>query len=188
MAELSEACPQVLAEEPDEPQSHTTHSTAETNAREDTELARLRRRYTDRTRSSRPAVEKKPASLVEHGIYAIKKFWRHQVSITVDHNTCRDHLGMFSLQSQQSHAFLSDRVSTLQPLSQLETRETMSEQHNMQKVIWHLTDSVSRRGSLNRYCQVCRHAGFSSISIYRGGITPGVTFLTRHQIRLRGSN
>jgi hypothetical protein len=102
MAEHSEASPQVLAEDPDEPQAH---STAETNAREATELTRLRRRYTDRTRSSGLPTEKKPTSLIGYSIYAVKRFWRHQVSIVVDHDTCRDHLGMYSLQSQRPMCF-----------------------------------------------------------------------------------
>lgn len=100
MAELSEASPRDLAENPDEPQLHAILSTAETNAREATELARLRRRYTDRTRSPALPPENKPTSLISHGIWAVKKFWRRQVSITVDHDTCRDHLGMCSLESQ----------------------------------------------------------------------------------------
>lgn len=70
--------------------------------RGNTELARLRRNYSrastahansslghDSTRTE------KVTSLPRKLTAGCRKFWRHQVSITVDHQTCRDHLGMF---------------------------------------------------------------------------------------------
>jgi hypothetical protein len=67
------------------------------DAREDTELARLRRNYS-RASSHRPqgssTTSKKPTGPLERLTYVVSRFWRHQVSITVEHSTCRDHLGM----------------------------------------------------------------------------------------------
>lgn len=93
--------PQVLAELPDEPQSDTVRPSAATDARLEasTELARLRLNYSrasshpSRVLGSGPTA-KKPSSLLEQCIYAVKRAWGHQVSIIVDHDTCRDHLGM----------------------------------------------------------------------------------------------
>jgi hypothetical protein len=66
------------------------------NAREDTELARLRRNYS-RASSYRPqgssTASKKPATVLERLVYVVSSFWRHQISIKVEHSTCRDHLG-----------------------------------------------------------------------------------------------
>jgi hypothetical protein len=66
------------------------------NAREDTELARLRRNYS-RASSYRPqgssTSSKKPATVLERLVYIVSRFWRHQISIKVEHSTCRDHLG-----------------------------------------------------------------------------------------------
>lgn len=98
MAQSSESPPKNLTDA-DELQSDTQapRPAAETDAREDTELARLRRRYTSHSHPSSAApTEKKPSTLLEHCLYAIRKFWRHQVSITVNHDTCRDHLGMLT--------------------------------------------------------------------------------------------
>ncbi|KAF8865402.1 hypothetical protein BDZ45DRAFT_580536 [Acephala macrosclerotiorum] len=93
--------PQVLAEEPNEPQSDTVRSSAATDARLEasTELARLRRNYSrasshpSRALGSGPAA-KKPSNLLEQCIYAVKRAWGHQISIIVDHDTCRDHLAL----------------------------------------------------------------------------------------------
>lgn len=99
MAETSDHNPQALIEEPEEPlpNAPTEDSPAERDAREATELARLRRNYsrasTYRQQGSSIA-SKKPASLLERFTYGVSKFWRHQVSVTVPHDTCRDHLGM----------------------------------------------------------------------------------------------
>ena len=66
------------------------------NAREDTELARLRRNYS-RASSYRPqgssTSSKKPATVLERLVYIVSRFWRHQISIKVEHSTCRHHLG-----------------------------------------------------------------------------------------------
>ncbi|CZR55219.1 uncharacterized protein PAC_05106 [Phialocephala subalpina] len=90
--------PQALPEEPDEPQFDTVRSSAATDARlaASTELARLRRNYSLASHPSRtqdPAT-KKPSNLLEQCVRAVKRAWRHQVSIIVDHETCRDHLAL----------------------------------------------------------------------------------------------
>ena len=87
------------------------------NAREDTELARLRRNYS-RASSYRPqgssTASKRPTTLLGRFTYTVSKFWRHQISITVEHSTCRDHLGVF-FRACISRSCPSDRVSNLCP-------------------------------------------------------------------------
>ncbi|CZS99085.1 uncharacterized protein RAG0_07562 [Rhynchosporium agropyri] len=67
-----------------------------TDAREATELARLRSNYT-RATSYRQAglsvASIKPDGFLERFSYTVRAFWRRQISITVAHETCRDHLG-----------------------------------------------------------------------------------------------
>lgn len=87
----------AVAEDIDEPHDDRPERTsAELNALEATELNRLRLQYS-RVSSHRPApstLTPKPTTLFGRSIYAIKKFWRHQISVKVDHSTCRDHLGV----------------------------------------------------------------------------------------------
>lgn len=86
-----------MAEDIDEPHDDRPERTsAELNALEATELNRLRLQYS-RVSSHRPApstLTPKPTTLFGRSIYAIKKFWRHQISVKVDHSTCRDHLAL----------------------------------------------------------------------------------------------
>jgi hypothetical protein len=96
MAETSDHS-QAIAEDPlpERPES----SVAETNTHEATELARIRRRYSHASSFHQPGfstASPKPTKALARFKYAVSKFWRHQVSITVDHDTCRDHLGMYS--------------------------------------------------------------------------------------------
>ncbi len=61
-----------------------------------TELARLRRNYSRASSYHHPGssvASKKPTSLRGRVLYGLESFWGHQISITVDHDTCRDHLG-----------------------------------------------------------------------------------------------
>lgn len=87
--------------QPDEPHLHSPvrlFSGRDRNAREDTELARLRRNYSRASsyrQQSSSTGSTKPSNLLERFAYAISGFWRHQVSVTVEHSTCRDHLGTF---------------------------------------------------------------------------------------------
>jgi hypothetical protein len=101
MAETSGHLAQAPPGEPDEPHlDYPVRPSGDTdrNAREDTELARLRRNYS-RASSYRPqgssTASKRPTTLLGRFTYTVSKFWRHQVSITVEHSTCRDHLGTF---------------------------------------------------------------------------------------------
>lgn len=64
---------------------------------EATELARLRSNYSRVSRRSGSTIAvMKPATFLGLLTYNIKKFWKNQVSVSVDHEACRDHLGMFS--------------------------------------------------------------------------------------------
>jgi hypothetical protein len=87
------------------------------NAREDTELARLRRNYSRASSarlqgSSIASRSRKPSTLLERLTHIVSGFWRHQVSITVEHSTCRDHLGVF-LRVLLSRPNSSDKVINL---------------------------------------------------------------------------
>lgn len=83
--------------EPEEPLAdHPECSPGERDARESTELARLRRIYSRTSSHQRPGsstASTKPTGLLARFIYVVKKFWKHQISITVAHKACRDHLG-----------------------------------------------------------------------------------------------
>jgi hypothetical protein len=101
MAETSNHdSPAMIAEPEPEPEEsladHPEYSPGERDARESTELARLRRIYSHTSSHQRPgssAASTKPTGLLERFIYGVKKFWKHQISITVAHKACRDHLG-----------------------------------------------------------------------------------------------
>lgn len=64
------------------------------NARGATELAQLRRNYSRASTRASAKLAERPATLPGKLIHEVQKFWRRQISITVDHHTCRDHLGM----------------------------------------------------------------------------------------------
>jgi hypothetical protein len=119
MAETSDHLVHAPPCEPDEP--HCDYSCpvrlsgdTDRNAREDTELARLRRNYS-RASSYRPqgssTTSKRPTTLLERFTYSVSKSWRHQISITVEHSTCRDHLGVF-LRACISRSCPSDTVES----------------------------------------------------------------------------
>ncbi|RDL33182.1 uncharacterized protein BP5553_08621 [Venustampulla echinocandica] len=63
-------------------------------SRDATELtARMRRQYSRAsTRRSAPVAINKPTTVLGSGIANFRKFWRRQISITVDHTSARDHL------------------------------------------------------------------------------------------------
>ncbi|TVY59531.1 hypothetical protein LCER1_G000114 [Lachnellula cervina] len=62
---------------------------------EATELARLRSNYSRVSQQSGPTIAvMKPATLLGRLTYNVKKFWKNQVSIAVDHEACRDHLAL----------------------------------------------------------------------------------------------
>jgi hypothetical protein len=70
----------------------------ETDAREATELKHVRSNY-QRASSSREqgssTRSQKPTTLLERLVFGISRFYRHQISVTVPHDKCRDHLGKF---------------------------------------------------------------------------------------------
>ncbi|KAM3086083.1 hypothetical protein ACMFMG_000220 [Clarireedia jacksonii] len=94
MAETSDHRPAV-------DQSDELHeiSSADRDLWESTELSQIRRNYT--RASSAHALgpgpgpgSTAPTRLFGKARYSIAKFWRHQVSVTVDHAACRDHLAL----------------------------------------------------------------------------------------------
>ncbi|EKD18441.1 hypothetical protein MBM_03434 [Drepanopeziza brunnea f. sp. 'multigermtubi' MB_m1] len=90
------------AEIPEEPHlAHITifpvRSSAHRNARESTELERIRTNYSRASSYHQRAFStrsKRPESLLERFNYALRNFWRRQISIDVDHGACRDHLAL----------------------------------------------------------------------------------------------
>jgi hypothetical protein len=86
----------LLTEEADEPQPDPSNGSG-SGSREATELARLSRNYTRASSYRRSSTaSRKPPSLLERYTWPIMSFWKHQVSVTVPHNSCRDHLGTSS--------------------------------------------------------------------------------------------
>lgn len=96
MAETSDHHAQSTFEDHDEDRDPDV-SPEERDAREATELARVRRQYsrasTSRLQGS-STTSHRPTSIRGRFRYSVTKFWKHQVSIVVPHDTCRDHLGM----------------------------------------------------------------------------------------------
>lgn len=88
----------TLPEEPHLPSAGRNSEEIDGDAQEDTALRRLRIQYSrassSRQRGSGTAATKKPTTLLERFTYTVSTFWRRQISITVPHSTCRDHLGM----------------------------------------------------------------------------------------------
>ena len=116
MAEISDHNPQALNEDPDEPlpNAPTEVSPTEGDAREAAELGRLRRAYSRASTyqqgcSSRTAA-KKPETFLECFTYGVLKFWRHQISVTVPHATCRDHLGKSKNAAPSHPAFIASQT------------------------------------------------------------------------------
>ncbi|KAH6711501.1 hypothetical protein BKA61DRAFT_92049 [Leptodontidium sp. MPI-SDFR-AT-0119] len=71
-------------------------TSADTSAREATELARIRSNYTRASsyhQAGSSIASAKPDGLLECFSHTVRAFWRRQISITVAHSTCRDHLG-----------------------------------------------------------------------------------------------
>lgn len=91
-------------EDPDEPlPAQSELSSGQRDALQATELERIRSNY---SRASAPhpqrqprVTARKPTKVLELLDYNVRKFWRSQVSVTVDHECCRDHLGMMDLYS-----------------------------------------------------------------------------------------
>jgi hypothetical protein len=74
------------------------------NTLEATELSRIRTNYSRATASHRQQAASNSASRAPPtGLwrckYAITKFWNRQISVIVPHEACRDHLGMYAIQS-----------------------------------------------------------------------------------------
>jgi hypothetical protein len=101
--EGSAACNTILHEpeqaEITQPLPTARHPDANLEA---TELTRIRGNYT-RASSLRtprlvvPPVSKETPPLLARVRHAISSFWKNQISVTVGHNACRDHLGMYCI-------------------------------------------------------------------------------------------
>lgn len=74
-------------------------SPAERDQWESTELSVLAHTRQNYTRASSSHAlgpgSTAPTGFIGQFTYSISKFWRHQISVTVDHVTCRDHLGTY---------------------------------------------------------------------------------------------
>jgi hypothetical protein len=96
----------------DEPPPPPILPAADAREREATELAALRRQYSRASSYRRPGqgiTSRKPETAFGRVVYNIARFWSRQVSVTVPHEACRDHLGtaLFrSLLSIRRSAFL----------------------------------------------------------------------------------
>lgn len=116
MAEISDRNPHALREqEVDDPlpEAETEATPADRDAREATELARIRKAYTRASNHEQgsSASVKKPTSRLGSFTSGISKFWKHQISVTVPHATCRDHLGTCkSASHKRFKSFLSKSV------------------------------------------------------------------------------
>ncbi|KAH8813202.1 hypothetical protein F5884DRAFT_328227 [Xylogone sp. PMI_703] len=90
--------PGPAAHEPDEPDApwyeSTVRDAGHQDALEATELARLRRQYSRASTTTLHVRRPKPSTILARVGYAITQFWRHHISITVDHVWCRDHLAL----------------------------------------------------------------------------------------------
>jgi hypothetical protein len=72
----------------------------DSNALEATGLSRIRRQYSRASLSHHAtsvtlSQRSTPLSGWAKVKYAVSKFWKNQISVIVDHNACRDHLGMY---------------------------------------------------------------------------------------------
>ncbi|KAK0123153.1 hypothetical protein ONS96_010155 [Cadophora gregata f. sp. sojae] len=75
--------------------ARTSADSPDRSAREATELARIRSNYTRASsyhHAGSSTGSPKPDGLLERFNDTIRTFWRRQISITVAHSTCRDHL------------------------------------------------------------------------------------------------
>ncbi|KAJ8066153.1 hypothetical protein OCU04_005244 [Sclerotinia nivalis] len=82
-------------EEPDEPPEPSSPERDQWESTELSELAHIRQNYTNASSSHALG----PGSTAPTGFfgrltYDVSKFWRHQISVTVDHVACRDHLAV----------------------------------------------------------------------------------------------
>jgi len=160
MAETLDGTLPPLREE--EPHSHphqdpgptgpTDPTPAGSDARESIALARVRGQYSRASSYHRPGsstTSGKPTTLLERLTYPISKFWRRQISITVAHESCRDHLGM-------SMPLCSLAVDIFQINHYVENflfwppEDAFRRNPVMQNVIWYFYTNVSQNHLQNR--------------------------------------
>lgn len=88
------------SDEADEDDQELCNTISQINARQSTELARLRVNYSRASSRHPPETPNhlaKPTTFLGRVKYGVQKFWRHQVSVVVAHEDCRDHLGNFPI-------------------------------------------------------------------------------------------
>lgn len=98
----------------DEPPAEERPSSAGgAREREATELAALQRQYSRVSAHRRPApraAPSDPGTPLRRFTYRLTAFWSRQISVTVPHESCRDHLGTARLQPPL--AFTSPQVDS----------------------------------------------------------------------------
>lgn len=83
-------------EEPEEPAEVSSTERDQWESTELSELDYIRQNYTHASSSHASAPgSSAPTGFFGQLTYNVSKFWRHQISVTVDHVACRDHLGMY---------------------------------------------------------------------------------------------
>jgi hypothetical protein len=97
--------------------SPATHR-RDSSALEATELSRIRRQYSRVSSSHHTAsftVSRRSTSLNGWAKikYTMSKFWKNQISVIVDHDACRDHLGMHWFLSVFVRLVLDSRLGLL---------------------------------------------------------------------------
>lgn len=109
MAETSDQ--RQIVEEPEELRQVSSAERDQWESTELSEFVHIRRNYTHASSAHVLGPGSTvPTGLFGHLTYNVQKFWRRQISVTVDHVTCRDHLGTY-------HYFLSftDIIQTIYP-------------------------------------------------------------------------
>lgn len=82
--------------EPEDPLESPSRERDQWESTELSELEHIRQNYTHASSTHASG----PGSTAPNGFFGqlafnVSKFWRHQISVTVDHVACRDHLGMY---------------------------------------------------------------------------------------------
>lgn len=199
---LGTECTSIVREQPESTSEQQLPETRRTDTLlEATELTRIRSNYS-RVSSARlpnasivPQGPPKGLARVDH---AIRSFWKHQISVTVDHAACRDHLGKFkSLSPSISLSFcmlLHYVMSDLCRVHCMGRRSVTSVWHLLQPALRasNLPASVSNPGGVSTVISrvgaridqtlLCFRA-FRPRAILTTQIAPAAEF-QRHQIHL----
>lgn len=102
-------------------------------------------------RSGPTTIARKPAHLLGRFKYTIKQAWKHQVSVTVEHSACRDHLGMYQ-------GYVSSITSYPHPTSTSASTSTMYYVDSILLLYIDWDPEVLLRTALSLHCALC-HMG-----------------------------